>query len=106
MGLEGYRVLLVDFDPQGFGDGRTGIEAEDCDTTIAEVMEGIAPITQAVLPTSIEGLDLVPARPSSGEANLYLVQKIGREARLKKELARFQDQYHFCLIDCPLRHHY
>jgi chromosome partitioning protein len=29
------------------------------------------------------------------------VQKIGREARLKKELARFQDQYHFCLIDCP-----
>jgi chromosome partitioning protein len=99
--LKGYRVLLVDFDPQASATAALGIEAEDCDTTIAEIMEGIAPITQAVLPTSIEGLDLVPARPSLAEANLYLVQKIGREARLKKELARFQDQYHFCLIDCP-----
>lgn len=99
--IRGQRVLLVDFDPQASATAALGIEPKESDITIAEVMEGTASIVQAILPTSTEGLDLVPARQSLAEANLYLVQKIGREARLKKELARFRGQYQFCLIDCP-----
>lgn len=99
--MAGWRVLLVDFDPQASATAALGIGLRDGDITIAEVMEGIAPIAQAVLPTSTEGLDLMPARQSLAEANLYLVQKIGREARLKKELAHLKGRYDLCLIDCP-----
>lgn len=99
--IEGHRVLLVDFDPQASATAALGIELQDDDVTIAEVMEGSAPITKAIFPTSTSGLDLVPARQALAEANLYLVQKIGREARLKKELAPLKELYDFCLIDCP-----
>jgi chromosome partitioning protein len=101
LAMKSQKVLLVDFDPQASATTALGFIAKEPDPTIAAVMDESATIAEATKSTSIRGLDLVPSSDELAEANLYLIQKIGRETRLKKALARVDDKYDFCLIDCP-----
>ena len=96
----GKKVLLVDFDPQGNATSGYGIDREQLDTTIYDVVIGAQAIAD-VLQSTEYGVDLVPANINLAGAEVELVSAAQREQRLQQALAPIQDTYDYILIDCP-----
>jgi chromosome partitioning protein len=96
----GQRVLLVDMDPQGSLTFSLGIDPEDVEVSISEVLLGKNPTTDAIVVTD-EGLHLVPATIGLAAAEESLVSMTGREQRLRVALTKVADDYDWILIDCP-----
>jgi chromosome partitioning protein len=90
----GFDVLAVDLDPQGNLSDYFDVDPAAA-PTIADVLTGRAPATQAVHD------DVIPANLSLAEAELALAGKMGRELTLKRALKPLRDSYDFILLDCP-----
>jgi chromosome partitioning protein len=97
----GYRVLVVDLDPQGNASTGLGINARTLDTSIYDVLMREVAVDDAVEATSVKGLFVVPATLDLAGAEIELVPAFSRELRLKRALAEVRDDYDFTLIDCP-----
>jgi len=98
---ESRRVLLVDIDPQGNATSGLGINGNDQRVGIYEALIGQVDIKQAVLPTALANLDLVPAGQRLSGAEVELVGLLARETKLKACLAPIRDGYDYVLLDCP-----
>ena len=96
-----YRVLLVDFDPQGNASSSLGIDARHTKATSYEMLIEEAEPLDCVLKTALQFLDLVPANQELIGAEIELVSAFGREQRLKNALEALSPHYEFILIDCP-----
>ena len=59
------------------------------------------PIVEAILPSSRENLDIVPATIQLAGAEIELTSMMARESRLKSALNEIKDQYDYIFIDCP-----
>ena len=97
----GWRVLLVDLDPQGNASTGLGIPrtARERDT-YAVLCEGL-PITKAIHPTSMSGLRLLPADIDLVGAEIELVGLGTREHRLRLALEPVLASFDYVIIDCP-----
>ncbi len=97
----GRKVLLVDFDPQGAVCASFGINANSLDKTIYHVMtdEGLN-ARDAVLPSGVENLDVLPANIDLAAAEQTLVNEVAREGVLDRALKPLHDDYDLILIDC------
>jgi chromosome partitioning protein len=103
-----HRVLCIDLDPQSNATTAFGIPA---DRAIARESHCLLtmprfPLERAVVPTQIEGLDLVPASARLGDCDKTLVMEVGREGRLRSKLREFYrsvltEKYDVVLVDCP-----
>jgi chromosome partitioning protein len=97
----GYRVLLVDFDPQGNATSSLGLEKRDLAATIYDVMverrDGASVVVTDIRPN----LDLLPATPTLAAAEIELVQMSDRERILRRSLRKMAGDYDLILIDCP-----
>lgn len=97
---KGRRVLLVDMDPQGALSNGMGVQADDLNRTIYNVLvdpeQGAAEVILPVRP----GIDLLPANIDLAAAELELVTAFSRESLLKDALAPLLFRYDFLLIDC------
>ena len=97
----GRRVLVVDFDPQGAASVGLGINPNDLDLTVYTLlMEREAKLTEAVLPTALPGLDLLPANIDLSAAEVQLVGEVARESVLARVLRPAEDDYDVILVDC------
>jgi chromosome partitioning protein len=95
----GYRVLLVDFDPQGsLTVGLTG--AHELPQTIYEALMGHLSARDVLLKTSISGMDLLPATIELSAAEMQLVNEVGRDQTLARLLEPLLGEYDVVLIDC------
>ena len=94
------RVLLVDLDPQGCLTFSLGIDPEDLDITVAEVLLGYNKASDAIVVTD-DGMHLLPANISLTQAEENLVNRTGREQRLRVALDTVAADYDWILIDCP-----
>ncbi len=98
----GYRVLVVDLDPQGNASTGMGIRHEAREVTVYDVVVGEAPIDEAIVHTPIERLHAIPSTIDLAGAEIELVSQFSREARLKKALSTVREGvYDFVLMDCP-----
>jgi chromosome partitioning protein len=97
----GRRTLLFDLDPQGNASTGLGVERGARRVTSYDILLGRATIAEAVLPTRVPGLSLVPATVDLSAAEVELVTDLRRVYRLKDPFARFQGGYDFVLVDCP-----
>ena len=97
----GYRVLLVDIDPQGNATSSLGVDKSTLLHTIYDVLLDDLPLGRAVTVTDRRHLDLVPSTPMLAGAEVELVEAPERERRLARALAAVSDRYHVVLIDCP-----
>lgn len=95
----GHRILCLDADPQGNASwtllGGQGAEG----ATLADVLMRRADVEDAILPTRVEGLDLLPADATLGGVNVSLTQELGRDTRLRSTLARLEGRYDYVLAD-------
>jgi len=105
LALAGHKVLLIDCDPQANTTGGLGFrrqrEDEGQRLSIYNVMLGPTTLLEAVLPTTVEGLDLVPGSKNMIGANLELVEADRREFRLREALDPVRTRYDYIFFDCP-----
>lgn len=101
IGYYGYRILLVDADPQGNATSGFGIQKRTVDRSTYEVLLGQCSAREAILTTPYKGVDLIPSSMALAAAELELADIRDRVMRLKEELVRVKGEYDFILIDCP-----
>nr|WP_319947028.1 ParA family protein [Actinoallomurus rhizosphaericola] len=99
---QGRRVLLVDFDPQGaLSVGLGKGDPRQLDLTIYNLlMERGVETEEVILPTSVEGMDLLPSNIDLSGAEVQLVHEVGREYILGGLLKPVADEYDYIMIDC------
>jgi chromosome partitioning protein len=97
----GYRVLVVDLDPQGNASTGMGINIRDLHGSMYDVVLHDLPIEDCVEATSVRNLFCAPSSLDLAGAEIELVPAFSREMRLKKALQDVHDDYDFVLIDCP-----
>ena len=97
----GRRVLLVDLDPQGALSAGLGVPSHELDRTIYNLMlERDTSITDVLVPTRVENLDLLPANIDLSAAEVQLINEVGREHTLARALRPMLHEYDYVLIDC------
>ncbi len=96
------RVLLLDMDPQGNASTGLGLERDDRDNSIYEILLGDIGLQEAVVESVVPNLFLVPSTVDLAGAELELVSMEQRTYRLRKALQDpIVDQFDYILIDCP-----
>jgi len=100
------RVLLLDWDPQASLTISLGINPETLKVTGYDVLtsvirnSGKVSMRDAIIPTGVKGIDLVPANVELSQAQLDLVNAFTRELMLKEMLKTVRKEYDYILIDC------
>jgi chromosome partitioning protein len=97
----GRRTLLVDMDPQSALSGAMGLDADNLQQTIYDVLSDSNVPMQDIVQSSRPNLDIVPSNIDLAAAELELISAIGREYILKEALDTIVDQYDYVLIDAP-----
>jgi len=100
----GQRALLIDLDPQGNASTGLGIARADRKLTSYDVLMDNTPLREAILPTRIPGLCIVPSNADLSGAELELVVEERRNFRLRDALATFAKEgcdFSYILVDCP-----
>ncbi|MBA3720207.1 MAG: ParA family protein [Nocardioidaceae bacterium] len=96
----GKRVLLVDLDPQSCLTFSLGIDPEDLDTSIHQVLLGEDKVGNVVV-TVADGPDLLPATIDLATTEVRLLTQTGREQALRVALDEVRGDYDWVLLDCP-----
>ncbi len=97
----GYRVLVVDLDPQGNASTGLGINPRALQSSMYDVLLHDVPIDDCVEASSVRNLFVAPASLDLAGAEIELVPAFSRELKLRKALHEVRDDYDFMLIDCP-----
>ncbi|MBK7538760.1 MAG: ParA family protein [Myxococcales bacterium] len=97
----GYRVLLVDFDPQGNASSGVGYPRSRVELTIYDALVGEVSMEDVIRPTEITTLFVAPATTDLVGAEIELIGTEGRERFLASALAPVVDRYDYIVIDCP-----
>lgn len=95
-----YKVLVVDTDPQANASSGLGVDISELRHTIYECLCADMPAQKAIIPTRVEGLDIIPSHIDLAGADLELLERPNRELTLKEVLNPIVDQYDYILIDC------
>ena len=95
------RVLLIDLDPQGNATSGVGVRGESCASTIYDVLVDDGLIEDAIEPTSVRNLFLVPATIDLAGAEIELVSAFSREQKLRRALHGIREDFDVILVDCP-----
>ena len=95
------RSLLVDCDPQANSTGGLGFARDPDRLSTYHLLLGEAAADQAVIPTELEGLSIIPSHKNLIGANIELVGAEEREFRLRNALQSVRDKYDFIVLDCP-----
>jgi chromosome partitioning protein len=97
----GYRVLVVDLDPQGNASTGLGISPRDVENSVYDVIMTDTPALDCVEPTSLKNLFVLPATIDLAGAEIELVAAFSRELKLRRALDPVRAEYDLILIDCP-----
>ena len=95
------KVLLVDFDPQGNASSGFGIEKDELENDIYDVILNNVPIADVIQETCEPKVFVAPATIQLAGAEIELVNTMARESVLKEALETVKDEFDFIIIDCP-----
>ncbi|HKD41763.1 MAG TPA: ParA family protein [Myxococcaceae bacterium] len=97
----GYRILLVDLDPQGHATKCMGYEGEDFPKTLLDVFAQKVPLGDVIQKTPLPNLEFIPANLSMSTADLTLMPMAGREFKLRNALREIHGQHDLIVFDAP-----
>jgi chromosome partitioning protein len=101
LALEGYRVLIVDLDPQANASTGVGVDPRRAPATVYDVLVDERQVEDGIEPTAVKGLFCLPSNIDLAGAEIEMVPMLSREMRLKRALTPILEQFDFVLIDCP-----
>ncbi len=97
----GQKVLTVDMDPQGNTTSGLGVDKNEVDNTVYQLLIGACTLEQSIVKNAIENLDLIPSNVNLSGAEIELIGIPEKEYILKKQVDTVRDQYDYIIIDCP-----
>ncbi len=97
----GFKVLLIDLDPQGNATMGSGVDKHTITYSTNEVLQGQVSIQKAILSKTVGSYALLPANGDLTAAEVVLLRTPHQERKLKEALSTLQNAYDFVLIDCP-----
>ena len=101
LAVEGKRVLLLDLDPQGNATSGLGIDKEDIEQGVYEMLVDDVSITDIIESTVIDTLQIAPTTIDLAGAEVDLVAMEDKGYTLKQCIAPIVEDYDYILIDCP-----
>ncbi len=102
LGEKGYKVLLIDLDPQGNSSSGLGFNKADCELSSYDcLLNDEVGTKEIIVEVKTKGVDLIPATIDLAGAEAELVQEISRESRLKEAIEEVRSEYDFVIVDCP-----
>ena len=96
----GYPTILVDIDPQANATVGLGLPKHS-EPSLYDVLSGHVAAVDALVPTAIDGLRVLPAHPDLAASSVELPRQAGSETRLRDTLAPLRDEASYVLLDCP-----
>ena len=101
LAAKGKKVLVIDTDPQGNTTSGFGVEKNDLENTIYELILGECSIEECILKEVIPGVSIIPSNVNLAAAEIELIGVDKKEYILKNEVDWVKDRYDFIIIDCP-----
>lgn len=96
-----YKVLLIDFDPQGNATSGLGIEKTSLDHSMTEVVLGQVSISEVIQETKYKNLFIAPTTPELANAEVEMANLKKRFTQLKDAVNSVREQYDYIIIDSP-----
>lgn len=101
LALKGKRILSIDVDPQGNSTSGFGIEKNELEYSIYDVLIENYDINKVICKTEIENLDLIPSNIQLAGAEIELTKTKFREKTLREKINLIDNKYDYIIIDCP-----
>lgn len=101
LAAKGKKVLVVDTDPQGNTTSGFGIEKNELDRTIYDLMLNECSVKECILNEVRPNLNLIPSNINLAAIEIELIDRDSKEFVLKKELDWVRADYDYVIIDCP-----
>lgn len=98
---KGKKVLVIDTDPQGNTTSGFGIDKNNLDNTIYELILGECTIRDCIISDVVKGVSVLPSNVNLAAAEIELIGVEKKEYILKNEVDYVKDDYDFIIIDCP-----
>ena len=100
LAAKGKKVLVIDTDPQGNTTSGFGIEKNELDNTIYELMLSECSIKECILNDVIQGVSVIPSNVNLAATEIELIGVDRKEFILKREIEWVKDSYDYIIIDC------
>ena len=98
---KGKKILVIDTDPQGNTTSGFGLEKNDIENTIYELLLGERAIEKSIIKNAVEGVDIIPSNVNLAAVEIELIGVDKKEFILRNEVEWVKDRYDFIIIDCP-----
>jgi len=97
----GKKVLLVDMDPQGNAGSGLGVDKEESEYSVYDLLLNECTFNQVKAASKYENIDVLPSDPDLAAAELELLGVENKEYILKSRLAAYKKNYDYIIVDCP-----
>lgn len=101
LAAKGKKVLVIDMDPQGNTTSGFGIDKNELENTVYEMILGECSIQECLMQEILENISIIPSNVNLAAAEIELIGVDKKEYILKNEVDWIKDQYDFVIIDCP-----
>lgn len=98
---KGKKVLVIDTDPQGNTTSGFGVDKNELENTIYELILGESSVQDCIIKNIIENISILPANVNLAAAEIELIGVDKKEYILKNEIDWVKDQYDYIILDCP-----
>ena len=101
LAAKGKKVLVIDTDPQGNTTSGYGIDKNELDYSVYDLMLGECSVHDCIIKNVIDNVSIIPSNVDLSAVEIELIGKEQKEYILKKEIDYVKDMYDFIIIDCP-----
>ena len=101
LAAKGQKVLAIDMDPQGNMTSGLGVEKDQVENTVYDLIIGKAGIEEVLCKEVIENLDVLPTNIDLSAAEIEMIGVENKEYILRDEVAKIRENYDYVIIDCP-----
>jgi chromosome partitioning protein len=106
LGCEGKKTLLIDLDPQGNASNGLGLNTNDFENDIYDVITGSCEVKKAIIKTKFKNLSIIPSTINLAGVDVEFVKKMLEDStfrqneQLRIKLSEIRDNYDYIIIDC------
>ena len=98
---KGQKVLSVDMDPQGNMTSGLGVDKEELENTIYDLIIGESTIEDVLIKDVMDNLDVIPTSIDLSGAEIELLDINEKEYIVRNAITKIKDNYDYIIIDCP-----